>query len=97
MGKEYRQLPTKCPWCGEELTNKNRLLTGDFDGEEVDFGCDKCITRPLDELTVPQDFKYKDLISGPDADPGLREFVEMYRTVFVREEWLSGRISLMKK
>lgn len=86
-----RVLPTHCPWCGEEITGTNRLLSNDFGGDigEMDFGCDKCIVRPLSELKAPPEFK------DPNSDPAVYRAIEEYRTAIRKEEWLAKRISLL--
>lgn len=86
MWKEYRRLPTKCPWCGEEITTENHLLTNDFGNFSMDFGCDRCITRPLEDLTPPPDFK------DPRNDPVVYEAIQGYRTAIAEEERKAGRV-----
>jgi len=83
-------IPEKCPWCGEKITGKNRLLTNDFGSYQMHFGCDKCITRPLEELTPPPDFK------DPRNDPVVYAAIQSYRTEIAKAEWLAGRIDLLK-
>lgn len=84
---KHNAIVKRCEFCGEFIVGDNRLLTNDFGGDvgEINFGCSKCIERPLQELNIPDGFL--DI-----SNPAVAEAIDEYRTAIAGAERIQGRL-----
>lgn len=78
-----------CKRCGELITEENRLLTAEFDGGvQIDFGCSKCIERPIEELDLSE-FRNASI---PEFQDEFKEEFNKYRKIIIEEEKKRGNL-----
>ena len=79
----------RCKRCHELITTTNRLLTAEFDGGvQVDFGCSKCIERPIEEL----DLSEFNNASIPEFREEFEEEFNKYRKIIIEQEKKRGNL-----